>query len=327
MEHYFTIVGKVPPPIGGVRIHVSRLIKFLKNEGFNFKFVPLSGRKIITSIVHLLRAKFIHLHTSNVWVRLCFSIFCLFIGKKLLITYHGNIGRFGRLLNLFDLISIKLAYLPIVLNMKSLNIAMSVNRNSRLISAFIPPSIDDSKESLAVDFVAKLKNLKCDFLFCTNAYGLTYDKLGQEIYGILSLVKIFNSRPNMGLVISDPSGSYFRHFKKNKTKLNQNIIVLDFPHSFIHVIKNTDCMIRSTTTDGDSISVREALYYGKPVIASDCVERPQGCILFHSGDFSELDLIIGKFTPSIKIERDEKDFTGLTDLLTLYAANLNQSTK
>jgi len=32
-------------------------------------------------------------------------------------------------------------------------------------------------------------------------------------------------------------------------------------------------LIRATNTDGDSLSVREALWFGKPALASDCVDR------------------------------------------------------
>ena len=44
----------------------------------------------------------------------------------------------------------------------------------------------------------------------------------------------------------------------------------------IQILKQTECLIRFTTTDGDSISVREALFLNKSVIASNVVERPVG---------------------------------------------------
>lgn len=38
----------------------------------------------------------------------------------------------------------------------------------------------------------------------------------------------------------------------------------------------SDCYIRFTATDGDSLAVREALYFNKKVIASNIVDRPEG---------------------------------------------------
>ena len=43
-------------------------------------------------------------------------------------------------------------------------------------------------------------------------------------------------------------------------------------------------MIRHTTTDGDALSVREALYLQKRTFATDCVPRPQGTICYHNID-------------------------------------------
>lgn len=49
-------------------------------------------------------------------------------------------------------------------------------------------------------------------------------------------------------------------------------------------------IIRNTPTDGDSLSVKEALYLHKPILATDAVSRPKGVILFKYNDeesFSE----------------------------------------
>jgi glycosyltransferase involved in cell wall biosynthesis len=45
-----------------------------------------------------------------------------------------------------------------------------------------------------------------------------------------------------------------------------------------------DAYVRATNRDGDAVAIREAAHYGKPVVASDCVVRPDGCRLFRTGD-------------------------------------------
>jgi hypothetical protein len=47
-------------------------------------------------------------------------------------------------------------------------------------------------------------------------------------------------------------------------------------------------VLRTTNTDGDAISIREALDLNKIVIASDVVKRPQGVKLFKTRDVNSL---------------------------------------
>jgi glycosyltransferase involved in cell wall biosynthesis len=47
-------------------------------------------------------------------------------------------------------------------------------------------------------------------------------------------------------------------------------------------------LVRPTREDGDSVSVREALAAGVPVVASDAVDRPAGVITFASGRSADL---------------------------------------
>lgn len=49
-----------------------------------------------------------------------------------------------------------------------------------------------------------------------------------------------------------------------------------------------DICVRPTLDDGDAVSIREALHLGKPVVASDAVPRPAGCVTFRRGDAADL---------------------------------------
>jgi glycosyltransferase involved in cell wall biosynthesis len=51
----------------------------------------------------------------------------------------------------------------------------------------------------------------------------------------------------------------------------------DLPHAMtLRVMLQADALLRTTLYDGDSVAVREALYIGTPVIASDNGMRPRG---------------------------------------------------
>lgn len=48
-----------------------------------------------------------------------------------------------------------------------------------------------------------------------------------------------------------------------------------------------DVFVRPTNTDGDAVSLREALYFWIPSVASDAVQRPEGTVLFNSRDIDD----------------------------------------
>ena len=58
--------------------------------------------------------------------------------------------------------------------------------------------------------------------------------------------------------------------------------------SFARLIAQSDIVLRPTCTDGDALTIREALDLNKPVVASDVVGRPAGTILFKNRDLSDL---------------------------------------
>lgn len=78
-------------------------------------------------------------------------------------------------------------------------------------------------------------------------------------------------------------------------------------------------MIRFTTTDGDSLSVKEALLAGKSVIATDVVDRPEQVILVNN-DLDALENVIRRFSPVPNVSFKED---GFNDIYKIYCNNLN----
>ena len=63
----------------------------------------------------------------------------------------------------------------------------------------------------------------------------------------------------------------------------------DLPHAAtLQAIARSDLMLRTTFYDGDAISVREALYLGTPVIATDNGMRPPGVRLIPPANLAAL---------------------------------------
>ena len=299
----FLVIGSLPLPVGGVTIHVQRLLHHLKNNNIPFQFLDLrkdSGLKLI--IAFLIKRK-VHLHTSSVYLRFFVTLIGILTFKKIYLTLHGDLGRYNSwLLNYLDSLSLKMAYRPILLNKSSFEKTRKWNKRSLLRSAFFPPN--PKKEVLDSATKTKILKLKSEkkYLFGTNAYNLAFDKNGNEIYGIFELIRIFQEKSDYGLIISDPSGVYSQEIIKRKIELPSNILLIPKFHSFYKVIELCDFTIRNTSTDGDSISVKESLYLEKGTICTDVVSRPSGTINYKRGHLNSIlaqkNLAITKITSS-----------------------------
>ncbi|MGE5351598.1 MAG: glycosyltransferase family 1 protein [Acidobacteriota bacterium] len=281
------IIGKTPPPIGGVTIHIERLLYNLRKDKVPFEAMSLSASNLKKFIPKYLSSRVVHLNISSVYLRALLTLVSFLTRKRHINTYHGSLGNKSSIKNFFDKISVHFSTIPLVLNDEAYKFASRHNRKTRKISAFIPPPFE---EILSEEISLKIRALRAWYktVFCTNAFGVMYDDKGGEVYGITELVEVFRQVLDKALVISDPSASYMNYFLKNNIKLTDNIIMITVPHSFFEVLKLSDCYIRNTSTDGDSLSVKEALYLYKNVLATSCVQRPEGVCLYGVRNSTEL---------------------------------------
>ncbi len=281
MKKKILIIGPTPPPIGGVSIHVERLLTVLRNE---FDVVYINLRKIaFKDLKKVFNARLIHINISNVNIIFILTFIFKILGKKSIITIHGNVERIGRIKFRLLLMTSRLCSKIIVLNNSSQQFLHKHGLgNVTKISAFIPPA---KINKLPINLERSLiqKKMKYKYLFCTNAWRAVFDKDGTETYGIIGLLEIFNGL-EYGLVFSDPSASYSLKINKEKINIPENVYLITGNHDFNAVLQLCDAFLRTTSTDGDSLSVREALYLGKPVLASDVVDRPSGVILYEYGN-------------------------------------------
>jgi glycosyltransferase involved in cell wall biosynthesis len=93
--------------------------------------------------------------------------------------------------------------------------------------------------------------------------------------------------PRAGLVIVG-SGNLEHEIRdsiKSKSYAEAILLTGDVEHSVaMRMMSVSDLFLRTTLHDGDSISVREALYLGIPVIATDNSMRPDGVVLIPASD-------------------------------------------
>lgn len=277
------IIGTIPATagIGGVSVHVQRLQEWLNTRGIDYTLCDYKALPLKKQIRLMKQNEILHLHVSHPVRRILYALIAKLMGKKLIFTIHGNLGRFNWWGNLFDKLTVKLSDVPIAINRQSYEKALRWNKQARLISAFIPPLTDGEVPEWAIEKIDKTRK-QGHRVFSTNASVCSFTPTGEEIYGIEFLIEFFRQRDEV-LVISDPSGQYAEKHQE------EDLFIIAEPHSTYAIYKHVDGTIRNTATDGDSLSVRESLYLGLPTLASDRVDRPEGCILFHYNDKESLE--------------------------------------
>mgnify|MGYP002623387716 FL=1 len=293
-EARLLVVGPLPQNhgLGGVTIHVQRLCEYLDGQHVKYDFIDYKSDRLLKILREIASHDVTHLHISNPALLYAMVVYGRLAGRTVILTLHGNYGRFGKLKNGMTKRSIRLATIPIVINSKSFEACKRINRNTQQIPAFIPPQ---KEEQLPVEIVSLIERLHGEGkkVFSTNASYTGRDKHGNDIYGIDFLVNYFSKSKDSALIVSDPTGNYHRQYTSLES---ETVFFIDYPHPYFEVLKLVDYFVRNTSTDGDALSVKEALYLGVPALCTDVVDRPEGVRLFKYCDKDTFTKAIGEAT-------------------------------
>lgn len=290
------LLGEYPPPIGGVTMHIKRFFdRYKKSDEIELTLLDIKKRKVYSgnqtfssglSILKIMSADIVHIHLSNnikIFIAFLFKLF----GKKVVYTHHNIRINNMMLFRFFMLFVDKL----ILVNDK--DIPENVKKyNYALIPAFLPATVSTP---LPVSVINKLRDYK--YIISTNCFKMTFIN-GKDLYGFDLCVKAFgslveyNKIKNSLLVLVDPSGTsteyvhkLIKTFKKNN---NCSILFINNMIDFNELSKRSTMVVRATRSDGDSLTIREALFLQKPVIASDVAYRAKGTILFENENNDDL---------------------------------------
>ena len=140
-----------------------------------------------------------------------------------------------------------------------------------------------SPESGLLAWIGRHRPLFSTVLFFRPEYG--FDLL------VAALARLSCLYPSFGCLVMGSGEQRAEAGKRvREAGLEENILLLgDVNHdACLALMSVCDVFLRPTLEDGDSISVREALSLGVPVVASRVGTRPAGAILFHPGDVEEM---------------------------------------
>lgn len=172
----------------------------------------------------------------------------------------------------------------------------TIANNIKVIPAYIKPvEIGEVSDYLSDTLIRFIDSHPRYIVYYAESFA--YNN-GIEIYGtkdcIEAFVNIKKIYPDLSLVFCMPNVN-------DENKLNQLKAVIANNHieqsvywqigaitEMWPLLKKAVAYLRTTSTDGDSVLLREALGLGVPCLASDANKRPEGCAVYKYGDSSDL---------------------------------------
>lgn len=308
------LFGPYPPPYGGVSIHIQRLQNYLLNK--NIECIVYDITQFLTSTKELISSStlknwpwifncsnsVVHIHNSGANLKkiILLSILLKMRGNKIIVTYHSlrdNVEQFNWFKKKILQLNLRFISHCVVVSPHIREKFLKLGTNSEkitVIPAFLPPTIIQQD-------IENIPKEIWDFIdshnpvISANAFKIRfYDN--QDLYGIDMCIDLCanlkDDYPQIGLVFCLPDIGDQNYFKKMKERIveksiGSNFLFVNAPYQFYPILMRSDLFVRPTITDGDAVSIREALYLKIPTVSSNVVPRPEGTILFKNQDNNE----------------------------------------
>ena len=248
----------------------------------------------------------LHTHAS---FTTCFTVLLIHKILKIPVVYtvHSQmIDREFSFLNCIDRFCLrslasdsKVQFITVNQNSKKRLIQKGLNffNEIKVIPAYIPPvEIGSPSDYLSSSLISFMNSNQLKLLFYAESFALD---AGRDVYGTRLILDLFirlkQNFPHLKLIFCLANLrndiALLEELKELITTQNLNSDVYwqigAIPEMW-PLLQSSTVLVRPTITDGDSIMIREALAFGLPVITSDVVQRPRGCITYRSGSFDDL---------------------------------------
>lgn len=297
------VIGPFKGAIGGVNIHINRLVVLLSEskdikldclndgKGYSTSFPNLRSFEFIKIFKSFYKNDVIHIHSSIWWLIILYIITGKIFRNKIIVTLHS----FG-----YSTFQKKI----LLLFLKECNKIISVNHSIKdelsiqdkviVQYAFLPPNKFDNYP-LPQEILTKLSEIKNGKRIIVGNAGQLFIYNSQDLYGLdlcIACARRFkmNNDPFYIIFTVSHRNEIAEKYKNiiNEEKLEDYIYIFIGLVSFPNLIKVCDLVVRPTNKDGDAITVREALFYNKSVLASNIIRRPTGVYLFKNRDWMDL---------------------------------------
>ncbi len=305
-------VGVYPPPFGGVSVHLQRLHDHLRRQGRDSLLLDLSGipkastgvRSVSWPVARswLRRAERSIVHFHNFAPHLAATFHRAARRHVVVLSLHDErfadeIRRSGTVRSRLARFHVRRLACVVVNNRSSESRARRLlgrRAEIRLIPEFIPPL---ALPALADPGLLELRR-RHRFLVASAAASIPF-RAGAELYGLDLLVgavgRLVRERGlDVALALLLPTVGDEGDLAGLRERCRAlaiadrvRLVTEPLPEAG-SLWREADVTVRATTSDGNSLAVLEALSLGVPVVASDCVERPEGAELFRTRDGADL---------------------------------------
>lgn len=302
------IIGPFPPPFGGISVHLKRIFDYINTENVQFYNTSINNFEQSKSLskfdLVLFLFKFnqlIHYHSSSINIRLVLAI-CSIFNPSIYLHAHGAslTDQLASSTWKSKILSFFLGRMNIICsNTEIYNYINSNNsvRSLHLYDAFIPPLYDEHIYTTTLD---KTELPKSRYLISMTGWFTLYNN--QDLYGYdIMLQALFRLRKNNidVSVVASVNGieneALYQDFLIERSRLNLNenfYLIMDDLEELYPIILESDLFVRPTNTDGNAVSIKEALWFNTRVLASDSAPRPKEVITFENRQIDSLVLKI-----------------------------------
>lgn len=342
-------IGAIPPPYGGVTVHLQRLLARLRSEQLDCELLDISDTPKSAPNVRSLkwRRAFMHLkghtpaivHFHNFAPRNLYLYSVLSTRHKTVLSFHNERfveelkrhsspeqALFRRLLDSLSAV--------VVDSEENFERARTLGLSSEriyTIPEFIPPPFPSAaEENLPVE-IQELR-MRHQYLVATNAYQLAFFH-GEDMYGIDLIIEmagrlVFEHELDVAVAILLPNPGNDAYLAQLRNRIGElgiaaRCLLVTTPlEGTSDLWRLSDVVIRATNTDGNSVSILEALACGTPVVASDCVRRHPAVELFRNRDHDSLAATVRTVLSNLATYREQAASAELDDnaakLIQLY---------
>ena len=297
------IYGSLPPPYGGVTIHIKRLVAYLNNKGIKCDVYNPSIKSLFSLAFRsiFIKKSIIHVHGYRNWINyIVFIILQRIFKSKFVVTIHNNrfLLDFNYQNSVGKLISKKFYTNVTKIIVVNPDTEFGFIKRSKIvqISPFLKPLYEETNIDKVPDEIIEIRK-ETKFLITANAFKIIFFD-NKDLYGIdlsIELMKqlVESGYKYIGFIYVIPDIGDYEYFEKmkeliKKYKLNDYFHFYTKPVAYPAILKISDIFIRPTNTDGYGVSIAEAISIGVPAIASNVCKRPEGTILFKNREINDL---------------------------------------
>ncbi len=345
------LIGPYPPPYGGVSVHIRRLEEALRQKSYKVviwgktqasqsEIKPLkSFWKGLRVLSVLSKKEILHFHDFYE-IAAVISLW----KKNTIVTIHNERIRdrfkirtsfkhhLTRRVHQWLFCRIR-HFITVSENAKNELIGIGVRAEKiHIIPAYISPQ--ENKTSAPayrksfMDFRKKHKRI-----VISNASRLSILN-NVDLYGFDLCIEALNAlkaKEGLGLVLVLSEIGNEKYYAELRERIEnygitENTLWIIGGGELIPYLHHSDIFLRTTVTDGFSLSLQEAIEMKIPTIASDSVDRPGECILFKNRDVEDLvyqiDRILANYNQIKESQREVSRMDYVEKIIELYSKML-----